>query len=217
MITSWLNPTSVVIGLLAVVVAAYLAGVFLVTDAHRFFDPDLEDYFRGRAIAAAIVAGLIAVIGVFVLRADAPFLVQGLAQRGWPLLLLSGVSGLAALLILRKRARRATRLLGASAVASVIWGWGVAQYPYLLPESLTISTGAGASATLQWLVVVVVAALVLVLPSLLFVFHLDQQSRLEVNPLEIHMSQNGSIATSTSLPHVVVVGGGFGGVAAPRD
>jgi NADH dehydrogenase FAD-containing subunit/cytochrome bd-type quinol oxidase subunit 2 len=216
LISSWLNPTSVVIGLLAVAVAAYLAGVFLVTDAHRLVDPDLEEYFRGRAIFAAIVAGLIAAVGVFVLRADAPFLFQGLAQRGWPLLLLSGVTGLGALLILRRRARRATRLLGAAAVASVIWGWGVAQYPYLLPESLTISAGAGAPATLQWLVVVVVAALVLVLPSLLFVFHLDQQSRLEVNPLEIRMSQNGSIASSTGLPHVVVVGGGFGGVAAAK-
>ena len=58
--------------------------------------------------------------------------------------------------------------------------------------------------------------LLLVLPSLVFVFRLDQQSRLEVNPLEIHMSQNGSIANASCSPHVVVVGGGFGGVAAAK-
>ncbi|HEY1297375.1 MAG TPA: cytochrome d ubiquinol oxidase subunit II [Chloroflexota bacterium] len=216
-ISSWLNPTSVTIGLLAVAAAAYLAAVFLVTDAHRMLDADLEEYFRTRAILAAVVAGLIAAVGVLVLRADDTFLFQGLAQRGWPLLLVSGVAGVAALVMLRSGARRATRAFGAAAVASMIWGWGVAQYPYLLPQSLTISAGAGAPATLLWLVVVVIAALTLVLPSLLFVFHLDQQSRLEVNPLEIHMSQNGSIASSTAMPHVVVVGGGFGGVAVAKS
>jgi NADH dehydrogenase FAD-containing subunit/cytochrome bd-type quinol oxidase subunit 2 len=216
LITSWLNPTSVTIGLLAVAAAAYLAAVFLVTDARRFVDPDLEEYFRTRAITAAVVAGLVALIGVFVLRRDDNYLFQGLAERGWPLLLLSGVTGIAALVILRRGARQATRVLGAAAVASMLWGWGVAQYPYLLPQTLTISAGAGAPATLQWLVIVVVAALLLVLPSLIFVFRLDQQSRLEVNPLEIRMSQNGSIANMNGQPHVVVVGGGFGGVAAAQ-
>jgi len=186
LITSWLNPTSVFIGLLAVAAAAYLAAVFLVTDAQRMVDPNLEEYFRRRAILAAVVAGLISAVGVLVLRADDSFLFQGLTERGWPLLLVSGAAGLGALLILRRGSRRATRVLGALAVASLIWGWGVAQYPYLLPQSLTISAGAGAPATLQWLVVVVVAALLLVLPSLIFVFHLDQRSRLEVDPLEIH-------------------------------
>ncbi|HYW90387.1 MAG TPA: cytochrome d ubiquinol oxidase subunit II, partial [Chloroflexota bacterium] len=216
LITSWLNPTSVTIGLLAVAAAAYLAAVFLVTDAHRMVDPDLEEYFRTRAISAAVVAGLIALVGVFVLRADDAYLFQGLAERGWPLLLLSAITGIAALVILRRGARRATRVLGAAAVASMLWGWGVAQYPYLLPQTLTISAGAGAAATLQWLVIVVIAALLLVLPSLLFVFRLDQQSRLEVNPLEIRMSQNGSVANVNAQPHVVVVGGGFGGVAAAK-
>jgi NADH dehydrogenase FAD-containing subunit/cytochrome bd-type quinol oxidase subunit 2 len=215
-ITSWLNPTGVIVGLLAVAVAAYLAAVFLVTDAHRMVDPVLEDYFRDRAITAAVVAGVIAAVGVLVLHADAPFIFDGLAERGWPLMLLSGACGIAALIVLRHNARRATRLLGAAAVAGIVWGWGVAQYPYMLPESLTISAAAGAPATLLWLVVVVVFAVLLVVPSLILVFHLDQQSRLEENPLEVRMSQNGSLATAGTMPHVVIVGGGFGGVAAAK-
>jgi cytochrome bd ubiquinol oxidase subunit II len=185
LVTSWLNPTSVCIGVLAVVVAAYLAAVFLVTDAHRLGDVGLEDYFHKRAIGAAVCAGLIAVVGVFVLRADDPFLFEGLAQRGWVPVLLSGLCGLGALLLLRRNARLATRLLAAAAVAFIVWGWGVAQYPYLLPESLTIADGAGAPATLQWLVVVVVAAVVLVVPSLILVFRLDQRNQLEGGALEV--------------------------------
>src|SRR5262249_60293283 len=42
----------------------------------------------------------------------------------------------------------------------------------------------------------------------------DQKSRLDSNPLEVHMNQNGSVANPGGVPHVVIVGGGFGGVAA---
>src|SRR5262245_58877388 len=83
LVTSWVNPTSSFIGLLASSVAAYLAAVFLVTDANRLSDPGLERYFRVRAIVAAICAGIIAAVGVVVLRFDAPFMFHGLAQRGW--------------------------------------------------------------------------------------------------------------------------------------
>jgi cytochrome d ubiquinol oxidase subunit II len=192
LLTSWLNPTSIVVGLLAIAVAAYLAAVFLVTDAHRLADLDLEAYFRVRAIGAAVAAGVVALIGVFVLRADAPFMFQGLAQRGWVLMLLSAVCGIGALLLLRRHARQATRALAALAVAAIVWGWGVAQYPYMLPESLTIDQAAGAPATLLWLVVVVVVAVLLVVPSLVLVFRLDQQNRLEGSALEIRVSPNGT-------------------------
>jgi NADH dehydrogenase FAD-containing subunit len=99
-------------------------------------------------------------------------------------------------------------------VAAIIWGWGVAQYPYLLPQTLTIADGAGAPGTLQWLLVVVVAAVLLVVPALVFVFHLDQKSQLEGTPLEINGSDHGAVPEGS--PRVVIVGGGFAGVAAAK-
>jgi cytochrome d ubiquinol oxidase subunit II len=199
LLTSWLNPTSIIVGLLAIAVAAYLAAVFLVTDAHRLADANLEAYFRVRAIAAAVVAGMVALIGVFVLHADAPFMFQGLAQRSWVLMLLSALCGIGALLLLRRHARQATRALAALAVAAIVWGWGVAQYPYMLPESLTIDQAAGATATLVWLVVVVVVAVLLVVPSLVLVFRLDQQNRLEGSALEIRVSSDGAPVEGTAV------------------
>jgi cytochrome d ubiquinol oxidase subunit II len=53
-----------------------------------------------------------------------------------------------ALVLLWRRARRGIRPLAVGAVVAVIWGWGAAQYPYLLPQTLTIEEGAGASETL---------------------------------------------------------------------
>src|ERR671937_429369 len=55
--SSWLNPTSIFIGVLAVVTAAYLAAVFLCADAVRRGDAALERKFRARALAAGLVSG----------------------------------------------------------------------------------------------------------------------------------------------------------------
>ena len=56
-VTSWLNPVSLLIGVLFVATGAYLAAVFLVSDARRFGDPDLERYFATRALGAAAGGG----------------------------------------------------------------------------------------------------------------------------------------------------------------
>jgi cytochrome bd ubiquinol oxidase subunit II len=93
--------------------------------------------------------------------------------------LLSIACGLGALVLLWRGAQRGVRLLAAGAVAAVIWGWGAAQYPYLLPQTLTIEQGAGASETLTAVLVVFGIAVVVVLPSLALLFTLDQRSLLE--------------------------------------
>src|SRR4051812_20663771 len=54
-VTSWLNPLSLLIGVLFVATSAYLAAVFLISDARRAGAPDLERYFARRAMAAAVV------------------------------------------------------------------------------------------------------------------------------------------------------------------
>src|SRR5690606_10608155 len=76
--TSWLNPTSLLGGVLAVTVCAYLAATYLIWDAGRLGDDELVEYFRRRAVLAAIVAGVIAAVGVAVLAVDADYLFDGL-------------------------------------------------------------------------------------------------------------------------------------------
>jgi len=65
---SWINPTSVVGGVLAVVAAAYLSAVYLEWDARRLGQTDMVEYFRRRAVASAVVVAVIAAAGAFVLR-----------------------------------------------------------------------------------------------------------------------------------------------------
>ena len=176
--TSWINPTSILGGILAVVVVAYLAAVYLVRDARRIGDPAMAEYFRRRAVAAAIVAGIVAFVGIFVLRADARYLFDGLASRALPLVVLSAICGAGSLYLLVRDAARGARLLAIGAVASIVVGWGVAQWPYILPESLKVSQAAAPSGTLTALLVAAALAALIVLPGFIFLYTLDQKSLL---------------------------------------
>ena len=63
----------------------------------------------------------------------------------------------------------------------MIWGWGVAQFPYLLPTSLRIGQAAAPGPTLDAVLIVFVVAAVLVLPSLGLLYWLSQRELLEVS------------------------------------
>jgi cytochrome bd ubiquinol oxidase subunit II len=175
-VTSWLNPLSLVIGVLFVTTSAYLAAVFLVSEARRAGAPDLERYFTARALAAAVAAGALAVAGIVALHADARFVYDGLTGDALPLVILSALFGAAVLVLLRRGSPRGARPAAVGAVVAVVWGWGVAQYPYLLPKGLTIDAGAASSATLTSLLIVFGVAVVLVLPSIALLFTLAQRS-----------------------------------------
>ncbi|HEY8526945.1 MAG TPA: cytochrome d ubiquinol oxidase subunit II [Acidimicrobiales bacterium] len=186
-VTSWVNPTSVVGGVLAVAAGAYLAAVYLVWDARRLADDAAVEYFRRRAVGAAVAAGATACAGVVVLRADARYVFDGMAARALPLVALSALGGLGSLALLVRgaagsRAPRGARLLAVGAVASIVWGWGVAQWPYLLPTDLRVSEAAAPSATLATVLVVFGVAAVVIGPALALLYALDQRSLLPDEP-----------------------------------
>jgi cytochrome d ubiquinol oxidase subunit II len=178
-LTSWTGPTSFVVGALFVATCGFVAAVFLVHDARRSGDEALVEWFRVRALAAGVVAGLLAAAGLVVLRGDARPIFDGLTSEGLPFVIASGLCGAGALVALGRRAPRGNRALAVGAVATVVWGWGAAQYPDLLPGTLTLSQAAAPHATLVALLVVFGAALLLVVPAIGLLFALHQRSMLE--------------------------------------
>lgn len=176
--SSWMSPVSILGGVLAVVVAAYLAAVNLICDAHRLGDDEMTEYFRRRALGAAIVAGVAFAAGVFVLREYAAYLFDGLTSRALPLMILSGVCGVASLVLIFRRDNRFPQWLSGAAVVAALVAFGVAQTPYLLPEMVTVTEAAAPSGTLGALLVATVAAGVIVLPSLALLYVLDRKDLL---------------------------------------
>ncbi|MGV9250429.1 cytochrome d ubiquinol oxidase subunit II [Streptomyces sp. NPDC003697] len=165
-ITSWLNPTSVLGGVLAVLTCAHLAAVYLCADAAREGDPALAHTFARRALFSGLATGVVALAGIAVLRADAPALFHGLTHRALPLVLLSAAGGIAGLVLLVLRRYAAARAAAALAVAAVLWAWGVAQYPAMLVGSLTVQQAAARPAVLWACLISLAVGAVLLVPSL---------------------------------------------------
>jgi cytochrome d ubiquinol oxidase subunit II len=177
--SSWLAPAPLFIGVMFVATSAYLAAVFLVGDTRRAEDKEMELYFEKRALAAGVVGGIFAVIGLIALHSEGHYVYDRLVHEGLPLVIISALSGIGMLVVLASGGRLLLRPLAALAVIAVIWGWFVAQYPYLLPTSLTISQGASPTATLGAVFIVFAVAVVVVLPSLAILFVLAQSDMLE--------------------------------------
>jgi cytochrome d ubiquinol oxidase subunit II len=175
---SWVNPTSITTGVLAICVAAYLAAVFLVSDAHRLSDDAMVAYFRVRATSAAVVAGVTACIGLFVLHNDAAYIFDGMTSRALPLVIVSAIGGVASLWLLRRRSAHGTRLAAVAAVGSLLLAWAVAQWDYILPQTLTITEAAAPTGTITAVVVATVLAVLLIVPAFVLLYVLDQKGLL---------------------------------------
>jgi cytochrome d ubiquinol oxidase subunit II len=170
LLRSWWNPTSVLGGTLSVGVCAYLAAAFLTDDAHRSGHERLADAFRRRALVTALAVGAVALAGIAVLRTDAPALFAGLTGRALPLMVLSAVAGLTSLALLISRKYRAVRITAALAVAAIVWGWGVGQYPVMLEPSVTIADAAAPRMVLSAMLATLLVGAALLLPSLWLLF-----------------------------------------------
>jgi len=173
--SSWLEPLPLLTGAMFVASGAYLAAIFLIADSRRAGDAEMEEYFRRRALGAAAVAGAFAVAGIFALHSDARYVFDRLVAEGLPLAILSALCGLGVLAMLLRRQTRGLRPLAILAVAAVIWGWGVAQFPYLLPTSLDIASAAAPGPTLTSVLIVFLVAAVTILPALGLLYTLAQR------------------------------------------
>jgi cytochrome d ubiquinol oxidase subunit II len=202
--SSWLNPTSVLIGTLAVATGAYLAAVYLAADAVRLDERDLAEAFRVRALAAGVLAGALALGGLGVLAADAEPLFEDLvAGAGLPALLVSVAAGIATLALVRGWRFEAARYSAGVAVAAIIAGWALAQQPTFLP-GLTIEAAAAGKATLVATLIGLVVGLAIVVPSLFILFRLVLRGGFDPAP--------GDTTVTTAAPATAAAGRAARGV-----
>jgi cytochrome d ubiquinol oxidase subunit II len=179
-VSSWLNPTSVLIGVIAVITGTYLAAVYLAGDARRAGLPDLVRAFRARALGSGVAAGVVALGGLFVVREDARPLYDGLTSGGGlAMVIVSAIAGGGTLFLVWKERYALARVTAAAAVAAITVGWVLAQEPYLLPDELTLDQAAASDATLTALVISVFAGFIVLGPSLWYLYKLVLQGRLD--------------------------------------
>jgi cytochrome d ubiquinol oxidase subunit II len=202
--SSWLNPTSVLVGVLAVVTGAYIAAVFLCADAVRLERLELADRFRVRALGAGVVAGAVAIGGLIVLRADVRGLFNELVTgRGLPALVVSVLAGAGTLALVWTRRYEPARYLAALAVAAIVAGWALAQSPRFLP-GLTVRQAAAPHDTDVAVLVAIAAGAVLLFPSLGTLFRLVLGGRLGEGETQADGAPTASASVAPGHPAALV-------------
>jgi cytochrome bd ubiquinol oxidase subunit II len=182
--TSWLNWTSIFVGVLAVAAAAYLAAVYLAADAVRIGRADLAAAFRARALGTGVVAGALAFAGLPVVRHDARPIWEGLTSgAGLGAVLVSAAAGVATLLLVHRSRFEPARLTAALAVAAIVAGWALAQRPRFLP-GLTIEDAAASHSALLAVVIGIGVGAVVLIPSLVLLFRLFLRGRFDPHAVE---------------------------------
>jgi cytochrome bd ubiquinol oxidase subunit II len=179
-LAAWTSPTAILTGFLFVAACGYVSAVFLVLEARQRGHENLTRYFSLRATAAGVLTGALA-SGTFAeLTTSAPHVFAGLTGRALPLVAISIAAGVAVLGMLWLRWHHALglRVTAAIAVATVVWGWGLAQYPYLFPTSLSLAAGSAPTASLVAELVVTGLAVVLVVPGFALLYFLQQRRML---------------------------------------
>ena len=167
---AWAAPFPFAVGLFALVLFALLAAVYLTLETD---DAALQDDFRQRAIACEVAAGLLALTLFLLAGQEAPAFRERLANSWWtwPLYLSSALLTLGTLGALWVRRFPWARACAAGQVTLILWGWGLAQYPYMVRPELTLHNSAAPQATLQALLWILAAGVVLLFPSYWYLFY----------------------------------------------
>jgi cytochrome d ubiquinol oxidase subunit II len=205
LVTSWLNPTSVLTGCLAVTTAAYLAAVYLAADALRTGSAELASAYRRRALVTGVVAGGVALAGLAVVHNDARRIWDGLTGgAGLAMVVVSAVAGGVTLWLVRRGTFQPARATATIAVAAIAAGWGFAQRPLLLP-GLTVGEAAAGRSTLIAVIVTAAIGAVILVPSLVLLFGLALRGRLDAHGTDA--AARGGRTGTVSLPNLLLVAG----------
>jgi cytochrome d ubiquinol oxidase subunit II len=176
-LAAWTSPTAILTGFLFVGACAYISAVYLVVEARQRGRQDLMRYFSLRATAAGVVTGALAGGTFAELSSSASYVYGRLTGIALPLVAISIAAGITVLgmLWLRRYNALFLRVTAAIAVATVVWGWGLAQYPYLFPTSLSLAAGSAPTASLVAEFVVAGLAVLLVAPGFALLYFLQQR------------------------------------------
>jgi len=161
-VAPWAAPFPAAVGLFALALFAFLAATYLTIDAE---DDGLRDDFRARALVAAALVFVCAAAALLLAHAAAPRVAMGVV-RALVTQAATAIAAVTAIVALWRRRFRVARIAAAAQVSLILWGWLLAQYPYIVPPALSIRNAAAPAVTLRLLAIGLAAGAAVLLPSL---------------------------------------------------
>ena len=167
----WLRPFPLTVGLLTLSLFMYLAVTYLLLETKN---RQLQDIFRRRAIASALVVGVLEELALILGKSAAPRLWGELTASVWGNSMQLGVGLLTAAAVWFLITRRYwwARSCVAAQIILSIWAWGIAQFPYLIPPYLTVFNASAPEPTLRFVMVALCLGALLLFPSLYYLFRI---------------------------------------------
>ncbi|MEW6734972.1 MAG: cytochrome d ubiquinol oxidase subunit II [Acidobacteriota bacterium] len=163
----WFAPISIAIGVLALALCSYLAAVYLTNETTA----DLQEDFRRRALLAGTVVVGLAVLTMPLIYYEARHLWSNLVSfQVMPIIIQGVVAALFSGWGLLTRRYQLARFATIVQVSLLLAGWGMAQYPYIIYPDVTLHDAAAPIATLKFLLYTLPIGMVLLVPSLWFLF-----------------------------------------------
>ena len=171
LLAGWTTPFALTIGALALSLCAVLAAVNLIVEAQNSNEPELVEAFRRRAMIAGAFTLVLDAIAFILSPFQAPLLLNGALDHALPLIIATALIGVGAATSLLLRRYRLARVLAFTVTAFIFASWGLSQFPYLVPVSVTISNAASPPSTQLALLIGTLVGMALLLPSLWLLFH----------------------------------------------
>ena len=167
--SSWLAPFPFAVGFFALALFAFLAAVYLTLETT---DEKLQDDFRRRALVSGALVGVLALTVFLLSGTGAPLVRAGLTISRWalPLHLATATSAVGAFYFLWKRRYALARLCAAAQVSLILWGWALAQFPFIVEPDIEISSSAAPRETLRLLLIALICGALLLFPSFYYLF-----------------------------------------------
>ena len=164
----WLAPFPLAVGLLTLILFAFLAAVYLTREPT---DKQLQEDFRRRSLFCSVMVATLAGV-VVALPTRAPQIRHELLRTewGWSLVLVTAACAAATMVALWGRYFSLARLCAAGEAVLILWGWAFAQFPFLVVPNITISNAAASPLTLRLLLLAILVGGAVLFPSLYYLF-----------------------------------------------
>ena len=169
--SDWLTPFTVTIGAMALTLCVTIAAIYMTVEATAKGDTELVEAFRLRGLIAVALTAALGLLGLILAPSEATFLWNGLLDKAIPVVIVTMLVGVAAAAALWFRRYGWARVLIVAEAAFLLLSWGVSQYPYIIPPDVTAANASSPQETQVLLLVGIIIALMIVVPSLWFLFY----------------------------------------------
>ncbi len=171
-VAPWATPLVLGTGAFTLALFAFLAAVYLTVEAEG--EAALQEDFRRRAIGAGVAVFACAFGTLALARGEAPALAAGVTATPAALVLqlAVGAAAVTAFAALARRRYRLARVAAGAQVSLILWGWALAQAPWIIPPVLTVHEAAAPGVTLRLTLWAVAVGTLVLVPSLAYLFRL---------------------------------------------